>query len=40
LAVVGGGSEASDEDIQGESVEWSEGYNVPFEENNSTFEEE
>jgi ribonuclease R len=40
LAVVGGGSEASDEDIQGEGAEWSEGYAVPYEETNSDFEEE
>ena len=40
LAVVGGGSEASDEDVQGEGAEWSEGYTVPYEENDSAFEEE
>ena len=40
LAVVGGGSEASDEDIQGEGTEWSENYTVPYEENDSAFEEE
>ncbi len=40
LAVVGGGSEASDEDIQGEGAEWSENYTVPYEENDSAFEEE
>ncbi|WP_404787864.1 ribonuclease R family protein [Altericista sp. CCNU0014] len=40
LAVVGGGSEASDEDIQSEGAEWSEGYTVPYEESNSDFEEE
>ncbi|HEY9824462.1 MAG TPA: ribonuclease R family protein [Stenomitos sp.] len=38
LAVVGGGSEASDEDLQGEA-EWPE-YSVPYEEPSSDFEEE
>ncbi|MGB8701028.1 MAG: ribonuclease R family protein, partial [Thermosynechococcaceae cyanobacterium] len=41
LAVVGGGSEASDEDIQGDEGDWNrERYAVPYDETDMEFEEE